>query len=121
MDLEDDDRIFDLPPVEQVKEQIREVRRALRVAEGKGRTTAIFQLKNVETRLFRELRGIQAEEKEHSRDQTGLEGADLEEVVSMIEGALRSLPSHLVDRIGEAVDELRGGPRGPLKVIPGGR
>lgn len=111
-------QVFDLPPVEQVKRQIVEVRR--RAADTTAATaTAMYSTQ--EERLWRELRALQAAEGEKSLTGTGLEALSVEEVAQLVEAALRELPSHLVDRLGAVVDELRQVKPTRLKVIPGGR
>ena len=122
-ELDELEVLFDLEPIEQVKRQIVDVRRRLRGAEAKNRSTAITQLSQQEDRLWRELRRLQGEAAtQGGGTRTGLEGASEDEVVAVVDGALRELPSHMVDRIGAVVDELRQvTPTRRLKVIPGGR
>lgn len=111
-------QVFDLPPVEQVKRQIVEVRRR---AKDTTAATATAMYSTQEERLWRELRALQAAEGDRGGTGTGLEDLSVEDVAELVEAALRDLPSHLVDRIGAVVDELRQVKPTRLKVIPGGR
>lgn len=115
----DEALLFSMEPDDQLKTQIIEVRTLVAQAVAAGRWTAASSFKRQEAVLLKELRTLlSSQPRRVPGAPDGGEDFDLEELVSFVESTLQNVPSHIVDRIGDAVDRLRRVQPVRLKLVP---